>query len=49
MDPLVIIPILVLFFVGSGLGYSQYGYRGAIGIGGVLLIVLVLYLLFGRV
>jgi hypothetical protein len=47
MDPLVTILILVLFFVGSGLGYSQYGYVGGVGIGGLMLIVLVVYLIFG--
>ena len=33
---------------GGGFGYSRYGYRGGIGIGGILLIILILYLLLGH-
>jgi hypothetical protein len=47
LDLLLIILVLVLLF-GGGFGYSRYGYRGGIGIGGVLLIVLIIYLLLGR-
>ena len=32
--------MLILLF-GGGFGYSRYGYRGGIGIGGVLLIILI--------
>jgi hypothetical protein len=39
--------LIILLFGGGGYGYSRYGYRGGIGIGGVLLIILVCYLLFG--
>ena len=37
----------VLLF-GGGFGYHRWGYGGGIGIGGILLIVLIVYLLFGR-
>jgi phage shock protein PspC (stress-responsive transcriptional regulator) len=47
MDLILIIIVLLLLF-GGGLGYSRYGYRGGIGIGGILLIILVLYLLLGH-
>jgi hypothetical protein len=36
-----------LLFGGGGYGYSRYGYGGGIGIGGILLVVLLVYLLFG--
>src|SRR5882724_8952707 len=39
--------ILVLLF-GGGFGYRRWGYGGGIGIGGILLIVLIVYLLVGR-
>ena len=41
------IGILLLLF-GGGFGYRRYGHRGGIGIGGILLLILVLYLVFGR-
>ena len=47
MDLILIIIILVLLF-GGGFGYRRWGYSGGIGIGGILLIVLIVYLLFGR-
>jgi hypothetical protein len=47
MDILLIIIILILLF-GGGFGYSRWGYRGGIGIGGIILIVLIVYLLVGR-
>ena len=40
--------IVLLLLFGGGFGYSRYGYRGEIGIGGVLLIILILYLLLGH-
>jgi hypothetical protein len=46
MDLVLIIIILVVLF-GGGFGYSRWGYRGGIGIGSILLIVLVIYLLLG--
>jgi hypothetical protein len=47
MGLLILIILLVLLFGGGGYGYSRYGYGGGIGIGGILLIVLIVYLLFG--
>jgi len=47
MDLILIIIVLLLLF-GGGFGYSRYGYRGGMGIGGILLIVLILYLLLGH-
>lgn len=37
----------MLIFGGGGLGYRAYGWGGGISLGGVLLIVLILYLLTG--
>src|ERR1700730_11843941 len=45
MDLILIVLILILLF-GGGFGYSRWGYGG--GIGGILLIVLVVYLLVGH-
>jgi len=47
MDIIRIILIIVLLF-GGGFGYRTYGPRGGIGIGGILLLLLILYLLFGH-
>ena len=47
MDLILIILVLILLF-GGGFGYSRWGYGGGIGIGGILLIVLVVYLLVGH-
>ena len=47
MDLILIILVLLLLF-GGGFGYSRWGYGGGIGIGGILLIILVVYLLMGR-
>jgi hypothetical protein len=47
MDLILIVLILILLF-GGGFGYSRWGYSGGIGIGGILLIVLVVYLLVGH-
>jgi hypothetical protein len=47
MDVISVI-LLVLLLFGSGLGYSQWGYQGGFGIGGLLLIVLVVWLLLGH-
>jgi hypothetical protein len=33
---------------GGGFGYRRWGYGGGIGIGGILLIILIVYLFFGR-
>ena len=47
MNIILIVLILLLLF-GGGIGFSQWGYRGGIGIGGILLIVLLVYLFMGR-
>ena len=47
MDLILIILIILLLF-GGGFGYRRYGHRGGIGIGGILLLILVLYLIFGH-
>jgi hypothetical protein len=47
MDLILIIIVLLLVF-GGGFGYYRSGYLGGFGIGGVLLVILVLYLLLGR-
>jgi hypothetical protein len=47
MDLILIILIVMLLF-GGGFGYSRWGYGGGIGIGGILLIVLLVYLLVGH-
>ena len=47
MDLILIILIIVLLF-GGGFGYSRWGHRGGLGIGGVLLILLIVYLLVGH-
>ena len=47
MDLILVVLVGMLLF-GGGLGYRQWGYGGGFGIGGILLIVLVVYLLAGR-
>ncbi len=47
MDLILIIIIILLIF-GGGFCYNRWGYGGGIGIGGILLIVLIVYLLVGR-
>lgn len=47
MDLILIVIVLVMFF-GGGLGYQRWGYNGGFGIGGVLLVILVVYLLLGH-
>jgi hypothetical protein len=47
LDLILIIIVLFLIFGGGG-GWYAYGPRGGISVGGVLLIVLVLYLFLGR-
>jgi len=50
MDLILIILILLLLF-GGGFGYRRYGHRGGLGIGGILLLILIIYLIFrhGRI
>ena len=45
---LLLIILILLFIFGGGFGYSRWGTQGGLGIGGVLLVVLVVYLLMGR-
>jgi hypothetical protein len=46
MSLLIIIIILILLFGGGGIGYRSYGpMGGGIGLGGILVIILILYLL----
>jgi hypothetical protein len=40
---LILIVLILLLLFGGGLGFSKWGPRGGIGIGGILLIVLVVY------
>jgi hypothetical protein len=47
MGLILLIILILLLFGGGGYGYSRYGYGGGVGIGGILLIVLIVYLLFG--
>jgi Protein of unknown function (DUF3309) len=47
MDVILIVLILFLLF-GGGFGYRRWGYSGGLGIGGILLIVLIVYLLVGH-
>ncbi len=47
MDLLLVIIVLLLLF-GGGFGYSRWGYQGGIGIGGVLVVILIVYLLLHR-
>jgi hypothetical protein len=42
MDLILIIIVLLLLF-GAGPGNSYYGYRGGIGTGGVMPIILIVY------
>lgn len=45
---LILILLIVLLFCGGGFGYYRNGYQGGFGIGGLLLLILVLYLVFGH-
>ena len=44
---LILIILLVLLFGGGFFGYSRYGTRGGMGIGGVILLILLAWLLLG--
>ncbi len=46
---LVLIIFLVLFMFGGNWGYTRWGPQGGIGIGGLLVLILLLWLLFGGV
>ncbi len=45
---IIIVVLVLMLLLGGGLGYRNYGYQGGISIGGILVIVLIIYLLFGR-
>jgi hypothetical protein len=45
---LILIVLIVLLLCGGGWGYSRYGYQGGFGLGGILLIILIIYLIAGR-
>jgi len=47
MDIVLIVIVLLLLF-GGGFGYQRWGYSGGFGIGGILLVILVVYLLLGH-
>lgn len=44
---LILLLLLLLMFGGGTFGYSRYGHRGGLGIGGVVLVVLLVWLLLG--
>ena len=44
---LILIILLVLLFGGGFFGYSRYGASGGMGIGGVVLVILLVWLLLG--
>lgn len=48
MSLLIIVVLLLLVFGGSWGGYSRFGWGGGFGIGGVLLVILVIWLLVGH-
>lgn len=47
MALVVLLVLLVLLFPGPYYGYRAYGYPGGISVGGFLLILIVVLLLFG--
>ena len=44
---LILLLLLLLIFGGGTFGYSRYGHRGGLGIGGIFLVVLLVWLLLG--
>lgn len=44
----ILVIIVLLLLLGGGVGYRRYGVGGGIGIGGILLIVLLIWLVLGR-
>jgi len=42
---LIIVLLVILLLFGGGISYHQWGLNGGIGIGGVILLILILYLL----
>ena len=47
MGTIILIVLVVLLLGGGGFGFQRYGNAGGFGIGGILLIILVLYLVLG--
>ncbi len=48
MDLIIVVILILLLLGGGGWGYTRYGIGGGFGIGGILLVVLVLWLLLGH-
>jgi hypothetical protein len=46
---LIVLLLILLLFGGGGFGYARWGYGGGISIGGIILLVLVIYLITGGV
>ncbi len=44
---LILIILLLLLFGGGFFGFSRYGSRGGLGIGGIILLILILWLVLG--
>jgi hypothetical protein len=42
---LILIILVIFLLFGGGFGYHQWGPSGGIGIGGIILLILILYLL----
>lgn len=47
IEMLILIILLLLLFGGGTFGYSRYGHSGGLGIGGVVLVVLLVWLFLG--
>ena len=47
IEMLILIILLLLMFGGGTFGYSRYGNGGGLGIGGVVLVVLLVWLFLG--
>lgn len=44
---IILIVFLLVWLLGSHVGYNRWGYGGGISIGGLILLIFVLWLLFG--
>jgi hypothetical protein len=44
---ILLIVLILLLFGGGGWGYNRFGLQGGIGIGSILLVLLIFFLLFG--
>jgi hypothetical protein len=45
---LILIILVILLLCGGGFGYQRWGYQGGFGLGGLLLVILIVYVIFGR-